>query len=77
MDYVTTAFCAARDSAFLTKTPMLATPVNLSWQQSTNNPVTGSPVQMNARDFNIDTIVTCQQVSICDSLAINGRIIFV
>jgi len=72
-DYVASAFCAGEDSAFLTKTPLLATPVNFTWQQTANNPVTGSPVQMNARDFNIDTIITCQQVSICDSLTINGR----
>lgn len=72
-DYVANAYCAAEDSAFLTKTPLVATPVNYSWQQPANNPVTEIPVQMNARDFTIDTIITCQQISSCDSLAINGR----
>jgi gliding motility-associated-like protein len=72
-DFVTNAYCSSEDSAFLTKTPLLATPVNFTWQQPVNNSVTESPVQMNAINFTIDPVITCQQISICDSLTINGR----
>ncbi|HWK06031.1 MAG TPA: gliding motility-associated C-terminal domain-containing protein [Puia sp.] len=72
-DFISGSGCLGEDMPFLNRNLLSATPVTTNWTAASNNGVVISAFTPASMNFRIDTMQTCLQISVCDSLRIHGQ----
>jgi len=72
-DFVGATGCLGEDQSFLNRNLLSASAITTNWTTAANTGVFITPLAQPETGFRIDTLQTCLQVSVCDSLRIHGQ----